>query len=149
MYVDDTSIITNTPNRGETTRLLEKNAQIHERLLFSTGGRLALHKCFWTTLRFHWEEGKAVIEHYDEAAREQDGNEDASIKLTQGGDFSKKFVIKRIGAGTSYRTLGVYIAANGNQQRQKEVLLGRSTTWSIKVSTSNLTQEEKLTSYRQ
>ena len=45
--------------------------------------------------------------------------------------------------------MGVFIAANGSQKRQKEVLLGKSTTWSIKVSTSNLTQEEKLTSYRQ
>ena len=65
MYVDDASIITNSSQRGETTELLAANAQIHEQLLFSTGGRLALHKCFWTTLRFHWAGGKALIEHYD------------------------------------------------------------------------------------
>lgn len=81
--------------------------------------------------------------------KKREGNEDDTIKLTQGGDFSQKFVIKRIGAGTAYRTLGVFIAANGSQKRQKEVLLEKSTTWSIKVSTSNLSQEEKLTSYRQ
>ena len=69
MYVDDASIITNTSFRGETTRLLEANAQMHKRLLFSTGGRLALHKCFWTTLRYHWVEGQAIIEHYNKTER--------------------------------------------------------------------------------
>ena len=148
-FIDDASLMTNGDNSRQAVEKLATNSQKHERYLFSTGGRLALHKCFWTLMTYQWTNGKAEIVTYDERRAKQTTTEDNAIRLTQGGDFSKKYVIKRIGASTAYRTLGVFLAANGSQKKQKEVLQDKSEKWSIKMRNSNLTNEEKLMSYVQ
>lgn len=148
-FIDDASLMTNGNDPEEVVSQLQKNAQMHERFLFSTGGRLALHKCFWTMVEYQWRDGKATILPYRAQQRRETDTEDKSVKLTQGGNFSNKIVIKRIGEGDAYRTLGVFLAADGNQRKQKDVLIGKSRLWSVKMDNSNLTNEEKLLSYQQ
>ena len=65
-FIDNASLMTNNTGDNDVVNQLQKNSQLHERLLYCTGGRLAMHKCFWTLLRYHWAEGKATVENYDE-----------------------------------------------------------------------------------
>ena len=65
-----------------------------------------------------------------------------------GQNTTEKHVVKQILPATAYRTLGVYVAANGQQHKQKQVLQEKSGTWSIKMKHSNLTGEEKIMSYQ-
>ena len=108
-----------------------------------------MHKCFWTIVKYEWEDGEAHMEEYDTEESSKNGTTDKRVTLTSGGDFSKIHVIRRIGANQSYRSLGVFLAANGCQLKQKQVLQEKSRTWSIKMRNSFLTGEEKLISYRQ
>ena len=45
-FVDDTSLIIDDV-KGEVVDILTHNSQVYERYLYATGGKLALHKCFW------------------------------------------------------------------------------------------------------
>ena len=44
---------------------------------------------------------------------------------------------------TAYRTLGAWIAADGNKHLQLEVLKDHSTIWTEAIGHSSLTQKEK------
>lgn len=148
-FIDDASLMTNTSGGVDLVRQIKTNSQIHERISFCRGGQLATHKCFWTLIKYHWSGWKATIEHYDVKAREELGNKDRRITLTRGRIFFTKHVIKRIGVGDTYRTLGVYIAASGDQRKQWEVLLGKAHTWSLKMKHWSSILEEKLISFQQ
>ena len=62
-YVDDTALMyvacTNRDGKQDDTEAvrtqIESIAQDFERKLFSTGGELALHKCYWYLIDWKWE----------------------------------------------------------------------------------------------
>ena len=143
IFVDDASLMATGDTELTEQERLQNNTQRHERYLHCTGGSLAAHKCFWVVVRYTWEDGRAIMEQYKEA------DDDRSFTITTGQNFSEKHIIRRIPPGKAYRTLGVFVAATGQQEKQKEVLQGKSREWSIKMKYSNLTGEEKLISYQQ
>lgn len=142
IFVDDASLMATGDEEQTEQERLQINTQRHERYLHCTGGSLAAHKCFWVVVRYTWEEGRAIMEQYKEE------DDDRSFTITTGQNFSERHVVKRIPPGKAYRTLGVFVAATGQQETQKEILQGKSRDWSIKMKYSNLTGEEKLLSYQ-
>ena len=148
-FINDASLMTSDDEEMGAVQRLQENTQRHEKYLYSTGGRLAMHKCFWTIVKYEWEDGEAHMEEYDTEESSKNGTTDKRVTLTSGGEVSKIHVIRRIGANQSYRSLGVFLATNGCQLKQKQVLQEKSRTWSIKMRNSFLTGEEKLISYRQ
>ena len=56
-FINDASIITKTDASEDVVNKLKNNAQLHERLLYSTGVRLAMHKSFWTLVTYNWSGG--------------------------------------------------------------------------------------------
>ena len=60
-YVDDTSLGVD----GRSDKVLDRlstSAQRHERLIYATGGKLALQKCMWVLVNWAWTNGVASME---------------------------------------------------------------------------------------
>ena len=87
-------------------------AQDFERKLFTTGGALALNKCFWYLISWKWmEDGSATMKTLEEAPGE--------IYLTKGYDRENPQKIKRKEVNKSERTLGVRL--NPTQDMTDEI----------------------------
>ena len=114
-FVDDTALGVDVRD-DDLLKRLTTNAQRHERMLYSSGGKLALNKCTWLLINWAWEDGKATLHTYKEddkgfctdSAREK-------LELTQ-SESDEKVVIPRLNPSKGYRTLGIWIAADGNQK---------------------------------
>ena len=76
--------------------------------LFSTGGELALHKCYWYLIDGKWEEdGSAIMRTMGEA--------EGDMNLTKGYD-ANTVTIKRLECTEAVRTIGVSICPSEQQQ---------------------------------
>ncbi|MGH7954578.1 MAG: hypothetical protein ACREOZ_01305 [Gloeomargaritales cyanobacterium] len=104
-------------------------AQSWERLLYESGGQLALHKCFWYLLRWEWKGGTpTLVEEIDDQLE---------IALTSGLSEHKE-VIQRLSPSTGHRTLGVRIAPSGYWVAEQEYLMRIASTMSKKIVASHL-----------
>ena len=59
-YVDNTLLVVDGRDNRVVNRLTVA-AQRHERTLFATGEKLALHKCTWVLVNWAWTHGKATM----------------------------------------------------------------------------------------
>jgi len=118
----------------------ETNVQFYSRLLFTTGGRLALHKCAIILLRTIWKQGKRTYEnthlHHRPLNIQQGINQDVQqIKLASPHD--------------ARRMLGVYVAPDGNCNLQEKLLRSKSEKWSSNIKHNHMRSFEVLMSYHQ
>ena len=60
-FVNELGLVVDDSKRYVVDRLWE-HSQIHKKFLHVTC-RLALHKCFWTLIKWVWEDGKLSIEN--------------------------------------------------------------------------------------
>lgn len=128
-YVDDTSLMTTLPdddtphaNAKVVARALADSmahlGQKAERSLFASGGALQLTKCLWFCITWQWtDHGDARISTIDETP--------CSMMLTHGRGTDPS-PIERLPPEESTKTLGVYIAPDGNQKKQFEVLVEKA-----------------------
>ena len=136
-YVDDSSLGVDGRD-GRVMSRLTIAAQQHERTLFATGGKLALQKCTWVLVKWAWVEGKATLTTIDDHDQHSIGK-----LLLQQSETREEVEIPRLNPSNAYRTLGAWIAADGNQQHQLEVLQERVATWEEAIGRSSLTPKEK------
>ena len=87
MFVDDCDLWTSLP-MGDTERELvdqfTKAAQAWERILFASGGLLALHKCYWWLISWDWNNGLPLCRSPtfdDYTVKLSNGNDDASVPI--------------------------------------------------------------------
>ena len=100
---------------------IETIAQDFERKLFSTGGNLSLHKCFWYLIDWIWDDsGNAQMQKIDQG--------EADIVLTQ-GNFNEKYKIKREEVDTAIRTIGVRVNPKGDNTIEYQYRLKYTTQW--------------------
>ena len=104
---------------GRDDRVMERltnTAQRHKRTLVATGGKLSLQKCTWVMVNWAWVEGEAIMR--------TSNNEQHTLDklLLQQSETSEVVDMLRLDPTTAYRTLGAWIAADGNQRSQLEVL---------------------------
>lgn len=119
VFVDDTSLgITQTAmdrfhpkpsdpvQKGHNLYVqTQLNTQFYSRLLFTTGGLLAIHKCLAYILIFQWIKG---VRHIKPAETTY-----ARIPIRQGIDLAEDF-IKIKDPHEAFKMLGAYVAADGN-----------------------------------
>jgi hypothetical protein len=97
---------------------LEKDAQTWERLLWLSGGKLELSKCLYYIMSWHYsEDGSATLKSCSDIPFD--------ITLTCGQE-TKRTKIKHLDCRAAARTLGVWKAPAGNQERQFQVLKDKS-----------------------
>ena len=117
-YVDDTSLGVDERNVNVQDRL-STSAQQHERILYTTGGKLALQKCMCVLVNWAWSNGVAPMESFQ--ADDEDGATSARLLLVQ-SKTGEEVEIPRLNPSEAYRTLGAWITADGCQLKQLEVL---------------------------
>ena len=132
-----TSPVQKYPTLYEQT---EANVQFYGRVLFTTGGRLALHKCAISLLRTLWRNGKRSYENTHITTR--------PLTIQQGisQDYQK---IKIVSPKEARRMLGVYVAPDGNCDLQTKLLRSKSEEWSQRIRNNRMATFETLMSYNQ
>ena len=73
-YVDDVTLVLSVPKgKSQTTTMVRKltrqMVQLWENLLFITGGRLEVSKCFWVPIVWDWKQGKPSIKKATTSSR--------------------------------------------------------------------------------
>ena len=142
-YVDDTSLGVDGRDNNPHERIITA-AQRHERVLYATGGKLALKKCTWVLITWAWEGGQAYMKGFEQ------GNDDAHnnhrLRLVQ-SETGEEVEIPRLAPDEAYRTLGAWIAASGDQRKQLEVLRSMVSEWTERVQNSSLGTHDRQISY--
>ena len=107
-FVDDTdlyvSVDTSFPQLAQQAQVV---AQHWEQLLYTSGGALALNKCFWYGITWEWIDGTPRMQPNSQAP--------ATIQLTEGHGTTLN-TITRKECWEGARTLGVRLAPLGNFQ---------------------------------
>ena len=92
----------------------QENMQFYSNVLFTTGGKLALNKCFIYLLIMCWQQG---YRHYEETQLQY-----PPIQIHQGMNQNKEN-IRLVSPSESRKMLGVYTAPNGSSSKQCDVLV--------------------------
>jgi ribonuclease HI len=110
-----------------------------ERLLFTTGGALNLHKSCWTLMAWKWQNGEAYLE--------PTANSSSQLLLTAGHNLSDPIPVPLLSPLDSYRTLGVYISPSGSTKKAYNILSSYSLNYASAITSSSLNKEEAYLSY--
>ena len=105
----------------------KSNIQLYSQLLFATGGKLALHKCYVYVIHTVWRQGKRKYESTHKSM--------PNIEITQGFKQTTQN-IKVISPNTPRKMLGAMTTPSGNLKAQKTTLLQKSKQWKTKFSTA-------------
>ena len=114
-FVDDTSLAVSqqsldiTQHENPASRVTSALQQLFAkwyRLLHTTGGDLAFHKCFWYGLFFLWKQGKPRLAQK---------NETPNTITIQPHPDQPPITIERVNPSEGRRTLGIRIAPDGSQ----------------------------------
>ena len=154
VFVDDSSLgITRTaydqfhpkpeapvPKGSSLYHQAQLNTQFYSRLLFTTGGLLAVHKCIAYILLFEWVNGVKrlqKVKHKLEPIKIQQG-------INQGYDF---ITIKD--PDEAFRMLGGFVAPDGNTKVQVDILYKKAKQWGLRITFSHLNAHEAWVAYHQ
>jgi hypothetical protein len=139
--LDDSSALVNGRDDRAEHRLQELS-QRHEKVLHATGGKLALHKCMWVMLEWAWSQGEPELVQYPETGEgELIDDTIAKLEVTQSEDDSQQ-QIRRINSNAAYRTLGIYISASGQMEKQTSIIQYNIDTWVKRINYSTLGNNE-------
>lgn len=137
-FVDDTSTgITQNTVFYDNSILdqLAHDEQVHSHILFAMGHNLALDKCRYYLVLFK----RDGIKHHTCLVHEFLGE----LTLQEAFD-SLPVTVKRLQLFAAHRTLGCFLAVDGNQGMQYRVLMKKVKDWNRKVITSFLIADNKL-----
>ena len=142
MFVDDTATGTNKRALTSTSSVseqIQRDEQLHAFYLYSAGHLLAVDKCQWYNIDFK----RNGINHHMIKNEELDGS--VKIKPTFTSDPVE---IKRLQPSQAHRTLGHFLAPDGNHNKQKQVIQDMIDKWIKLVEPSHLPNDEKLMAYK-
>ena len=119
---------------------IQANIQCYARLLFTSGGKLALHKCFCYILEFEWKAGKKSMV--------QTANKYPPLQIDQTFQ-NKPNQITLLNPSTARKMLGAIAAPDGSTKAQFEALQTKARHWGQKIKTSYLNRYDATMSLRQ
>jgi hypothetical protein len=131
-YVDDTELWL-TMHEKDITQLateMQDIAQHWEQLLYTTGGALALEKCFFVAI--DWSFTK------DEYTLCQPSEMNTSITLTSGSNYQDSIPIVQSCPSEGHCNLGAWLAPDGNNVADLRVLCNTGKTMSTNIAASHL-----------
>ena len=97
---------------------LTSAAQQHQRTLYATGGKLALNKCTWVLVNWIWQDGKTTMAKYEESVNGTCTDNSLKKLVIEQSETGENVIIPRLNPTHGYRTLRIWIAADGNQSKQ-------------------------------
>ena len=134
-FVDDADTI-QTGMKGqqpeEVLHKAQKQLELWEQLIRATGGGLDGDKSDFAIVGFEWKRGKW------EYRKKKEGD-----KLTvRNGDKTEP--LKQLGPSESRRTLGVWQAIDGNEDKQTEKMTEKAEEWARSIARSSLTRSDTI-----
>jgi len=122
-FVDDTDLIQTGPmlhsTAADTLPLMQAALDLWNQGLSATGGALVPEKSFWYSINFKWKSSRW---QYDKNA----GANDQSMMTDHLNQWQPLMQLPTMEA---HRTLGVYLAPDGNNQLQELILLKNGNGW--------------------
>ena len=129
-FIDDTKKICNLPSNNSLIEQSIKNMQLHTNLVLSTGGTLALDKCKFYYVSYAFDNnGNPKIQPIQKSP---------GAMQIKNNFTNESITIKRLEAHVAHRTLGYFIAPDGNTKKQTQELIDITTDWVQKIKQSNL-----------
>ena len=142
-FVDDADKVVTSPDPEATYKeiaeLLQKSADTWEGGIRATGGAIGPDKSHYYLLDFIWQDGNFRYATPTEAP--------ASINILD--KDGNRQTLERIEPNRAQKTLGVYLAPDGNDDDQFEALLAKSQAWSDQVRAGHLPRRLVLQSLKQ
>jgi len=118
---------------------IQINVQYYSRLLFTSGGKLALDKCRIYILEYVWKLGKRKM------VNTADKYEDIQLNQTFQGSND---TIKLLNPDVARKMLGAYVAPDGNTKLQYKVLHELSQEWGQRVASGYLNRFDVQNSFK-
>jgi len=118
---------------------IQINVQYYSRLLFTSGGKLALDKCGIYILEYEWKEGKRKM------INTTDKYDDIKVDQTFQG---MRDTIKILNPHIAGKMLGAYTAPDGNTRAQYKVLYEVSEKWGQRISNGYLNKFDVQNSFK-
>ena len=136
MFVDDCDLWTSLPRHESESKLVEAfaaAAQGWERILFASGGLLALHKCYWWLIAWDWQKGLPECRDIT--------SDQHRVALSNGID-SGAVPIKRLTMDEANVGLGFRMAPSGSQAQEISHRQRLSDQMAAKMNGATLTPVE-------
>ena len=133
MYVDDSTIFVigrDHESNLEVMQRAQKYMNLWCKFLWVTGGALRPEKCWYTFVKFKWNEG---FWRYDDDFVEME-------ELTATDANRERRNVARLKSSEGARILGVRIAADGNNNSEKDYLMKSTEEWAEHIRTGYLTR---------
>jgi len=131
-FVDDTDLVQTGPSLLSTGQevlpLMQAALSLWEQGLRATGGALVPSKSFWYHIDFKWNGS-----HWRYAKGDPGQN-----TLLMRDHTQTSSPIQQLQADDAQRTLGVYLAPDGNNKKQLQILLTKTKMWADKARTGHL-----------
>jgi hypothetical protein len=133
-FVDNTDLIQSSllSDSKEATALLQQALDTWEHNLKVTCGAIILEKTVWWLVNFHWSELKWQYESIAESLTE----------LYVNNIQNERMKLKRLEPDQAYKTLGVYLAPDGNLSGQYEKLMSLAIGWADAMRTGTISKED-------
>jgi len=133
-YVDDVTLFISLHRRDKQTELkvkkkIKQMATQWGKLLYLTGGKLELQKCFWLPITWVWKHGEPVIQ------RKTDRGGELRILDSESGDY---ITIPRIKPSDAEKRLGIRYAVNGDWRKELNHWMTFTTEYSRKLATKSI-----------
>jgi len=119
---------------------IKSNIQYYSRLLYTSGGQLAINKCFAYLLEFKWRNGKKEMIKTSSVY--------AAIPVDQKFEGSHDYICL-LNPDQPRKMLGCITCPNGDTKAQFEVLFQKARDWGRKVQSRYLTKYDASLSYKQ
>jgi Reverse transcriptase (RNA-dependent DNA polymerase) len=135
-YVDDTELFVTLKNADLLTlaKEMQTTAQFWEQLLYTTGGALALEKCFFVAMDWVWEN--------DTYRPRTKIEQPLTISLFSGGNPNDITTILQKDPSDGPRNLGVMLAPDGNNTNDLTALCTKGSSVSSNIAASPLSRGE-------
>jgi hypothetical protein len=130
-FVDDTDIpqaADNHQGTEEVLRAIQDAINAWEGGLKATGGALVPPKCHWFFIDFHWHQGHPRYKTIAQLPGD----------LTMHNHNGQRITIERLEPNTATKSLGVFVAPDGNCQQQADYMQSQALRWADTTRTSGL-----------
>ena len=133
--VDDADLVVSEPDANtsdDSTLLLAQKALDHwEGGVRCTGGAIVPAKSHWYNISFKWKEGQWSYDEIDETK-----------SLTVLNEFQERVELKQIPVSKAKKTLGVFLAPDGNNEDMLQYLIQKAQEWSEQMRVGQLGRDE-------
>ena len=133
-YVDDVTLnitVDNTEDQTESMvrRKIKHIAQTWEELLFITGGKLELSKCFWVPITWKWEKSRPKLNLKQHRATDL---------VLRESETHEKVLIPRLKPTSAEKRLGVNYSVDGSWNQEHKYLMQHTAQFANKITLARL-----------